>query len=86
MSFVTELLQLAYPKKIASLVEGHDRITIMEVCGSHTMSIYRYGLKKSASAKSEITLRARVSRMCYLYKLYRHCHSNGTENRFMFGF
>lgn len=31
--------------------------------------------KKSASAKSEITLRARVSRMCYLYKLYRHCHS-----------
>ncbi|GAN31572.1 MAG: hydrogenase formation protein HypD [Candidatus Brocadia sinica] len=32
-------------KKIASLVEGHDRITIMEVCGSHTMSIYRYGLK-----------------------------------------
>lgn len=33
-------------KKIASLVEGHGRITIMEVCGSHTMSIYRYGLKK----------------------------------------
>ncbi|MCF6154319.1 MAG: hydrogenase formation protein HypD [Candidatus Brocadia sp.] len=32
-------------KKIASLVEGHDRITVMEVCGSHTMSIYRYGLK-----------------------------------------
>lgn len=33
-------------KKIASLAEGLDPITIMEVCGSHTMSIYRYGLKK----------------------------------------
>lgn len=33
-------------KKIASLINGHDEITIMEVCGSHTMSIYRYGLKK----------------------------------------
>ncbi len=32
-------------KKMAALVEGHDRITIMEVCGSHTMSVYRYGLK-----------------------------------------
>ncbi len=32
-------------KKIATLIEGRDRITIMEVCGSHTMSIYRYGLK-----------------------------------------
>lgn len=33
-------------KKIAALVDGHDTTTIMEVCGSHTMSIYRYGLKK----------------------------------------
>ncbi|MEP9411665.1 MAG: hydrogenase formation protein HypD [Candidatus Brocadia sp.] len=32
-------------RKIASVMEGHDMITIMEVCGSHTMSIYRYGLK-----------------------------------------
>lgn len=32
-------------KKIAALTEGHNRITLMEVCGSHTMSIYRYGLK-----------------------------------------
>lgn len=32
--------------KIADLVRGLDTITIMEVCGSHTMNIYRYGLKK----------------------------------------
>ena len=39
-------IALGLSKKIASLVEGHDRITIMEVCGSHTMNIYRYGLKR----------------------------------------
>jgi len=33
-------------KKIADIVAGHDEITLMEVCGSHTMNIYRYGLKK----------------------------------------
>ena len=39
-------IALGLSKKIATLIEGHDKITIMEVCGSHTMSIYRYGLKK----------------------------------------
>ncbi|HHT9126115.1 MAG TPA: hydrogenase formation protein HypD [Candidatus Brocadiia bacterium] len=33
-------------KRIATLVESCDRITIMEVCGTHTMSVYRYGLKR----------------------------------------
>ncbi len=33
-------------KRIAALVDGHDKVTIMEVCGTHTMSVYRYGLKK----------------------------------------
>ena len=33
-------------RKIADLVRGLDTITLMEVCGSHTMNIYRYGLKK----------------------------------------
>jgi len=33
-------------RKIAGLVSVRDAITIMEVCGSHTMNIYRYGLKK----------------------------------------
>ena len=42
--FVMALLRRMY-QKIASLAEGLDPVTIMEVCGSHTMSIYRYGLK-----------------------------------------
>jgi hydrogenase expression/formation protein HypD len=33
-------------RKIADLVRERDTITLMEVCGSHTMNIYRYGLKK----------------------------------------
>ena len=33
-------------RKIADLVRGLDTVTLMEVCGSHTMNIYRYGLKK----------------------------------------
>ena len=33
-------------RKIDDLVRGLDTITLMEVCGSHTMNIYRYGLKK----------------------------------------
>ena len=33
-------------RKIADLVRGLDTITLVEVCGSHTMNIYRYGLKK----------------------------------------
>ena len=39
-------IAIGLSKKIANLMDGHDEITIMEVCGSHTMSIYRYGLKK----------------------------------------
>jgi len=39
-------IAIGLSKKIASLINGHDEITLMEVCGSHTMSIYRYGLKK----------------------------------------
>ena len=39
-------IAIGLSKKISSLINGHDEITIMEVCGSHTMSIYRYGLKK----------------------------------------
>jgi hydrogenase expression/formation protein HypD len=39
-------IAIGLSKKIANLVIDHDEITIMEVCGSHTMSIYRYGLKK----------------------------------------
>ena len=32
--------------KIAGIIKSLGEITIMEVCGSHTMNIYRYGLKK----------------------------------------
>jgi len=39
-------IAIGLSKKIANLMDGHNEITIMEVCGSHTMSIYRYGLKK----------------------------------------
>src|SRR3989338_4983383 len=39
-------IAISLSKKIANLMDGHDEITIMEVCGSHTMNIYRYGLKK----------------------------------------
>src|SRR3972149_2719880 len=39
-------IAIGLSKKIANLVEGHNKITIMEVCGTHTMSVYRYGLKK----------------------------------------
>ena len=38
-------IAIGLSKKIASLINGHDEITLMEVCGSHTMSVYRYGLK-----------------------------------------
>lgn len=44
--FRDESIALGLSKKIATLIEAHDKLTIMEVCGSHTMSIYRYGLKK----------------------------------------
>jgi len=40
------MIAIGLSKKIANLMDGHDEITLMEVCGSHTMSIYRYGLKK----------------------------------------
>src|SRR3990167_6075269 len=39
-------IAIGLSKKIANLMNGHDEITLMEVCGSHTMNIYRYGLKK----------------------------------------
>ncbi len=39
-------IAIGLSKKIANLVEGHNTVTIMEVCGTHTMSVYRYGLKK----------------------------------------
>ncbi|MBI2556163.1 MAG: hydrogenase formation protein HypD [Planctomycetes bacterium] len=39
-------IAIGLSKKIANLMDGHNEITIMEVCGSHTMNIYRYGLKK----------------------------------------
>jgi len=49
MKYVDEFrdgsIALGLSKKIAILIDGHDKLTIMEVCGSHTMSIYRYGLK-----------------------------------------
>ena len=32
-------------RKIVDLAKGLDTTTLMEVCGSHTMNIYRYGLK-----------------------------------------
>ena len=37
-------IAIGLSKKIASLINGHEEVTIMEECGSHTMSIYRYGL------------------------------------------
>lgn len=44
--FRNENTAISLSKNIASLAKGHDTITIMEVCGSHTMSVYKYGLKK----------------------------------------
>src|SRR3972149_6073438 len=39
-------IAISLSDKIAELVKGFRKITIMEVCGSHTMSVYRYGLKR----------------------------------------
>ena len=49
MKYVDEFrngtIAISLSNKIAELVKGFRKITIMEVCGSHTMSVYRYGLK-----------------------------------------
>ena len=43
-------IAIGLSKIIADLIDGYDPITIMEVCGSHTMNIHRYGLKKMLPA------------------------------------
>ena len=50
MKYVDEFrngtIAISLSNKIAELIKGFRKITIMEVCGSHTMSVYRYGLKR----------------------------------------
>lgn len=49
MKYMTEFrdrgLALGLAKGIAALMEGRQRLTVMEVCGTHTMNVFKYGLK-----------------------------------------
>ena len=49
MKYIDEFRNKEASKYIGSEIKkiaGNREITLMEVCGTHTMSIYRYGIKK----------------------------------------
>lgn len=47
MKFVDEFRNEEYAKNLVKLIQNstHKEISIMEVCGTHTMSIFRYGIR-----------------------------------------
>jgi hydrogenase expression/formation protein HypD len=47
MKFVDEFRNGEYAKNLVKLIQNstHKEISIMEVCGTHTMSIFRYGIR-----------------------------------------
>ena len=47
MKFVNEFRNENYAKKLIRELQNitKDEISIMEVCGTHTMSIFKYGIR-----------------------------------------
>ena len=62
----------AFARQIGKLSAGKE-IRIMEVCGGHTITIYKYGIKRPAAGKYSSDQRSRMSGMRDIQPFHRPC-------------